>query len=186
MPLPLSSNAQKSALMSGDVLIFSQCSIDLKKNVLLIGTTGTETRFLSEAELPECARLAYGAEGREDVRPDELADRELAEALQRSIQESGKKRLCGVCPTDLHVTQSFLLSSHFMFIFVKPEQLENGLFVLETLAFLKKTSFFFATVPLFSPFGRRDKCFMLTLFQLFDFDTRRTTCKRLELIWVFN
>lgn len=59
--------------------------------MLLIGTTGTETRFLSEAELPECARLAYGAEGREDARPDEIADRELAEALQRSIQESGKK-----------------------------------------------------------------------------------------------
>lgn len=60
--------------------------------MLLIGTTGTETRFLSEAELPECARLAYGAEGREDARPDEIADRELAEALQRSIQESGKKQ----------------------------------------------------------------------------------------------
>lgn len=60
--------------------------------MLLIGTTGTETRFLSEAELPECARLAYGAEGREDARPDEMADRELAEALQRSIQESGKER----------------------------------------------------------------------------------------------
>lgn len=59
--------------------------------MLLIGTTGTETRFLSEAELPECARLAYGAEGREDARPEEIADRELAEALQRSIQESGKK-----------------------------------------------------------------------------------------------
>ncbi|MEQ2172340.1 hypothetical protein GOODEAATRI_020039 [Goodea atripinnis] len=49
---------------------------------------GTETRFLSEAELPECARLAYGTEGREDARPEEIADRELAEALQRSIQES--------------------------------------------------------------------------------------------------
>lgn len=68
-----------------------QCTIDLKKNVLLIGTTGTETRFLSEAELPECARLAYGAEGRDDTRPEEFADRELAEALQRSIQDSGKK-----------------------------------------------------------------------------------------------
>lgn len=69
-----------------------QCTIDLKKNVLLIGTTGTETRFLSEAELPECARLAYGAEGRDDTRPEEFADRELAEALQRSIQDSGKTR----------------------------------------------------------------------------------------------
>uniref|UniRef100_A0A3Q3SIJ9 DNA-damage inducible protein 2 n=1 Tax=Mastacembelus armatus TaxID=205130 RepID=A0A3Q3SIJ9_9TELE len=77
-------------LLGLDMLKRHQCSIDLKKSVLLIGTTGTETRFLSEAELPECARLAYGAEGREDVRPDEIADRELAEALQRSIQESGK------------------------------------------------------------------------------------------------
>uniref|UniRef100_A0A8D3B291 Ubiquitin-like domain-containing protein n=1 Tax=Scophthalmus maximus TaxID=52904 RepID=A0A8D3B291_SCOMX len=78
-------------LLGLDMLKRHQCSIDLKKNVLLIGTTGTETRFLSEAELPECARLAYGTEGREDARPDELADRELAEALQRSIQESGMK-----------------------------------------------------------------------------------------------
>ncbi|KAF7668504.1 hypothetical protein LDENG_00007010 [Lucifuga dentata] len=77
-------------LLGLDMLKRHQCSIDLKRNLLLIGTTGTETRFLSEAELPECARLAYGAEGREDVRPDEIADRELAEALQKSIQESGQ------------------------------------------------------------------------------------------------
>ncbi|XP_063329940.1 protein DDI1 homolog 2 isoform X2 [Pelmatolapia mariae] len=77
-------------LLGLDMLKRHQCSIDLKKSVLLIGTTGTETRFLSEAELPECARLAYGTEGREDARPEELADRELAEALQRSIQESGQ------------------------------------------------------------------------------------------------
>ncbi|KAK7915994.1 hypothetical protein WMY93_011755 [Mugilogobius chulae] len=75
-------------LLGLDMLKRHQCSIDLKKNVLLIGTTGTETRFLAEAELPECARLAYGAEGREEARPEEIADRELAEALQRSIQES--------------------------------------------------------------------------------------------------
>ncbi|XP_054639872.1 protein DDI1 homolog 2 [Dunckerocampus dactyliophorus] len=75
-------------LLGLDMLKRHQCSIDLKRNVLLIGTTGTETRFLSEAELPECARLAYGPEGREDGRPEEIADRELAEALQRSIQES--------------------------------------------------------------------------------------------------
>ncbi|KAM9860185.1 protein DDI1 homolog 2 isoform 2-T2 [Aulostomus maculatus] len=77
-------------LLGLDMLKRHQCSIDLKKSVLVIGTTGTETRFLSEAELPECARLAYGADGREDTRPEEIADRELAEALQRSIQESGQ------------------------------------------------------------------------------------------------
>uniref|UniRef100_A0A671QYA0 Protein DDI1 homolog 2 n=1 Tax=Sinocyclocheilus anshuiensis TaxID=1608454 RepID=A0A671QYA0_9TELE len=71
-------------LLGLDMLKRHQCSIDLKKNVLLIGTTGTETRFLPEAELPECARLAYGPEGREETRPEEIADRELAEAIQRS------------------------------------------------------------------------------------------------------
>ncbi|XP_068449974.1 protein DDI1 homolog 2 isoform X1 [Clinocottus analis] len=75
-------------LLGLDMLKRHQCAIDLKKNLVLIGTTGTETRFLPESELPECARLAYGTEGREDARPDELGDRELAEALQRSIQES--------------------------------------------------------------------------------------------------
>lgn len=97
--------------------------------MLLIGTTGTETRFLSEAELPECARLAYGAEGREDVRPDELADRELAEALQRSIQESGKRpsaRLWGalsppnlmenrICMSNLQLLSLHLICA-FMYI----------------------------------------------------------------------
>lgn len=77
-------------LLGLDMLKRHQCTIDLKKNVLLIGTTGTETRFLSEAELPECARLAYGAEGRDETRPEEFADRELAEALQRSIQDGGQ------------------------------------------------------------------------------------------------
>ncbi|XP_057703162.1 protein DDI1 homolog 2 [Corythoichthys intestinalis] len=77
-------------LLGLDMLKRHQCSIDLKKSVLVIGTTGTETRFLSEAELPDCARLAYGPEGREESRPEEIADRELAEALQRSVQESGQ------------------------------------------------------------------------------------------------
>lgn len=35
-----------------------QCCIDLRRNVLVIGSTGTETHFLPESELPECAR--YG------------------------------------------------------------------------------------------------------------------------------
>ncbi|KAJ8401282.1 hypothetical protein AAFF_G00385130 [Aldrovandia affinis] len=79
-------------LLGLDMLKRHQCSIDLKKSVLLIGTTGSETRFLPEAELPECARLAYGAESREDTQPEEIADRELAEALQRSVQESDSWR----------------------------------------------------------------------------------------------
>lgn len=67
---------------------FLQCSIDLKKNVLVIGTTGSQTTFLPEGELPECARLAYGT-GREDIRPEEIADQELAEAIQKSAEDAG-------------------------------------------------------------------------------------------------
>ncbi|KAL2090954.1 hypothetical protein ACEWY4_013217 [Coilia grayii] len=75
-------------LLGLDMLKRHQCSIDLKKSMLLIGTTGSETRFLPEGELPECARLAYGPESRDEPRPEEIADRELAEAIQRSVQES--------------------------------------------------------------------------------------------------
>jgi hypothetical protein len=66
-----------------------QCSIDLKKNVLRIGTTGTETAFLSERELPECARLSSQSEDDvigQSVR--EAEERDLARALQNS-RESG-------------------------------------------------------------------------------------------------
>ncbi|XP_078498710.1 uncharacterized protein LOC144754594 isoform X1 [Lissotriton helveticus] len=74
-------------LLGLDMLKRHQCSIDLKKNFLLIGTTGTRTAFLPEGELPECARLAYGP-GREDMQPEEIADQELAEALQKSADEA--------------------------------------------------------------------------------------------------
>ncbi|XP_053864988.1 protein DDI1 homolog 2 isoform X1 [Malaclemys terrapin pileata] len=74
-------------LLGLDMLKRHQCSIDLKKNVLVIGTTGSQTTFLPEGELPECARLAYGP-GREDMRPEEIADQELAEALQKSVEEA--------------------------------------------------------------------------------------------------
>ncbi|XP_062486167.1 protein DDI1 homolog 2 isoform X2 [Pezoporus occidentalis] len=74
-------------LLGLDMLKRHQCSIDLKKNVLVIGTTGSQTTFLPEGELPECARLAYGA-GREDIRPEEIADQELAEAIQKSVEEA--------------------------------------------------------------------------------------------------
>ncbi|XP_071623436.1 protein DDI1 homolog 2 isoform X2 [Heliangelus exortis] len=74
-------------LLGLDMLKRHQCSIDLKKNVLVIGTTGSQTTFLPEGELPECARLAYGA-GREEARPEEIADWELAEAIQKSVEEA--------------------------------------------------------------------------------------------------
>ncbi|KAG3282220.1 hypothetical protein H1C71_032816 [Ictidomys tridecemlineatus] len=78
-------------LLGLDMLKRHQCSIDLKKNVLVIGTTGSQTTFLPEGELPECARLAYGA-GREDVRPEEIADQELAEAIQKSAEDAERQK----------------------------------------------------------------------------------------------
>ncbi|XP_069466424.1 protein DDI1 homolog 2-like isoform X2 [Ambystoma mexicanum] len=74
-------------LLGLDMLKRHQCSIDLKNNFVVIGTTGTHTAFLPEGELPECARLAYGP-GREDMQPEDIADQELAEALQKSVEEA--------------------------------------------------------------------------------------------------
>lgn len=43
-----------------DMLKRHQCSIDLKRNVLFVGTTGTETPFLGESEIPRSERLGQG------------------------------------------------------------------------------------------------------------------------------
>ncbi|XP_077864538.1 protein DDI1 homolog 2-like, partial [Saccoglossus kowalevskii] len=58
------------------------CTIDLKRNVLSIGTTGKETPFLSESELPECARL------NRSLSVSEEDDKALAEAMQQSAEEA--------------------------------------------------------------------------------------------------
>merc|ERR1719158_2741887 len=76
-----------------DMLKKHQCTIDLKRNVLVIGTTGTETPFLSEADLPPCARLSSQVNEEDVVRSsakDAAAeeDRQLAEAIARSASES--------------------------------------------------------------------------------------------------
>jgi len=59
-----------------DMLKRHQCCIDLKRNLLVIGTTGTETRFLSENEIPNT--LAHHTN----------EDAQLNEAISRSIKES--------------------------------------------------------------------------------------------------
>ncbi|CAG0903079.1 unnamed protein product, partial [Cyprideis torosa] len=57
------------------------CVIDLRNNVLVIGTTGTSTPFLPESELPPCARLS-GVQAEAATRAQE--DRDLAHALHAS------------------------------------------------------------------------------------------------------
>merc|ERR1719312_775394 len=83
-------------LLGLDMLKKHQCTIDLKKNCLQIGTTGTETRFLSENELPACARLSGAGTGDEGEaaalkasakEAGSLEDKQLAEALARSASD---------------------------------------------------------------------------------------------------
>ncbi|GAB0089797.1 protein DDI1 homolog 2 [Sergentomyia squamirostris] len=73
-------------LLGLDMLKRHQCNIDLQRNVLRIGTTGTETHFLSESDLPECARLSGGPED------DAKAIAESAKfAEEKAIQEAIEK-----------------------------------------------------------------------------------------------
>ncbi|XP_058805762.1 protein DDI1 homolog 2 isoform X2 [Phymastichus coffea] len=67
-------------LLGLDMLKRHQCCIDLKKNVLIIGTTGMETPFLTEGDLPECARLSSNIDDLEEDR-----------YLQKAIEDSTKK-----------------------------------------------------------------------------------------------
>ncbi|XP_027786249.1 protein DDI1 homolog 1 [Marmota flaviventris] len=73
-------------LLGLDMLRRHQCSIDLKKNVLVIGTTGTQTHFLPEGELPPCARLVSGT-GQE-----ESSNKEASDKMKRSVMDSGRKK----------------------------------------------------------------------------------------------
>lgn len=72
-------------LLGLDMLKRHQCCIDLKRNVLRIGTTGTETSFLAEGELPECARPG----GNHDELFD---DRDLQRALEDSSRDAKVQR----------------------------------------------------------------------------------------------
>ena len=83
-------------LLGLDMLKRHQCCIDLKRNVLKFGSNGTETPFLPEAELPECARLSSAAQSMEDAikaSAKDAEDRQLKEALAKSEQDS--KRMKG-------------------------------------------------------------------------------------------
>ncbi|KAF5303098.1 hypothetical protein FQR65_LT08430 [Abscondita terminalis] len=78
-------------LLGLDMLKRHQCCIDLKKNVLRIGTTETETPFLSERDLPECARLSSFSE--EDVTQQShrhIEEREPQDSVRNSRETSSK------------------------------------------------------------------------------------------------
>merc|ERR1711936_571915 len=80
-------------LLGLDMLKKHQCTLDLKKNVLIIGTTGTETPFLPETELPPCARLSSQVNEEDVIKASAkesaaLEDKQLAEAIARSASDS--------------------------------------------------------------------------------------------------
>lgn len=78
-------------LLGLDMLKRHQCTIDLQRNVLHIGTTKTETRFLPENELPTHSRLTLTGEEGEKAAAEELkatADALEAAEIQKAIERS--------------------------------------------------------------------------------------------------
>lgn len=79
-----------------------QCSIDLKNSVLVIGTTGTQTRFLTESELPDCARLTGSPEEEQKALEESRRaqeELEMSEALQQSKSDAGASSSKQTIPT---------------------------------------------------------------------------------------
>lgn len=71
-------------LLGLDMLKRHQCCIDLKNNILRIGTTGTETQFLPEGELPDCARLSGSDDDVTSKSRKEQEDKDLQTAIKNS------------------------------------------------------------------------------------------------------
>ncbi|XP_016999708.1 protein DDI1 homolog 2 isoform X2 [Drosophila takahashii] len=69
-------------LLGLDMLKRHQCLIDLQRNLLIIGTTGTTTPFLPESELPVSARLTGNSE-------ESMEQEAIANAIEQSKRESG-------------------------------------------------------------------------------------------------
>ncbi|XP_063546649.1 protein DDI1 homolog 2 isoform X3 [Cydia strobilella] len=78
-------------LLGLDMLKRHQCNIDLERNVLRIGTTGTETHFLPESDLPECARLSGTSE-------DEIVNQSMRDHEERQVKEAIEKSKAGSGP----------------------------------------------------------------------------------------
>jgi len=85
---------QKMDMLLGlDMLKRHQCTIDLRRNVLMIGTYNTETPFLPESELPDSARLT-STNPESAMEEEALAnlgeDAGLARAIEESVREQSK------------------------------------------------------------------------------------------------
>ena len=78
-------------LLGLDMLKRHQCQIDLKRNVLVFGTTGTETKFLTESELPECAKLSSKAVSMEEALAESAKEAERRD-VERAVAESKRHK----------------------------------------------------------------------------------------------
>lgn len=104
-------------LLGLDMLKRHQCTIDLQRNVLRIGTTGTETNFLPENELPTHSRLTLSDAESEKITADEMKALEAAEiqkAIERSKQEHGAtSSSSGAGPSSANDRESILPTDKF-------------------------------------------------------------------------
>ncbi|XP_031638385.1 protein DDI1 homolog 2 [Contarinia nasturtii] len=85
-------------LLGLDMLKRHQCTIDLQRNILHIGTTGTDTKFLPENELPTHSRLTLTGADNDKVAAEELkatADALEAAEIQKAIERSRREQASG-------------------------------------------------------------------------------------------
>lgn len=89
-------NQPMDVLLGLDMLRRHQCCIDLKSNTLKIGTTGTETRFLHESELPTQNRLHTPSNDEAaSTSTMETEDEQIAKALRESSKEAMESESTG-------------------------------------------------------------------------------------------
>ncbi|KAG1714250.1 Protein DDI1 2 [Nymphon striatum] len=69
------------------------------KTVLTIGTTGTETPFLSESELPECARQLQIPSSGGPSSEMEVEDQQLVDAMNRSVNDASSSSSTSEIPS---------------------------------------------------------------------------------------
>lgn len=90
-------------LLGLDMLRRHQCCIDLKDNMLKIGTTGTETRFLHESELPLHNRL-HNPDTSMASSSHDTEDEQIAKALQESTNEALQREKNDGAATSMEVS----------------------------------------------------------------------------------
>jgi len=95
-------------LLGLDMLKRHLCSIDLSNNRLVIGTTGTETRFLNENEIPKKfdSQDAAHVSAADDNALAQAVDQSLKEATAASGSTAGSTSSLFADPESVHALES--------------------------------------------------------------------------------